>query len=141
MLLQSVTLFLSQCLKTTSVSLGCMSPRKPEVKSPASPTQQKVEAWAAPTKSFQVYGVSLVLPKMKQLLCCLILGRRSYPDKQSLRNGAASRNWGDPVLSMQLSVFYKLESLLCCSQFLNWRLYPLSSGDPCGLRPWTGWES
>lgn len=29
---------------------------------------------------------------------------------------------GDPVLSMQLSVFYKLESLLGCTQFLNWRL-------------------
>ena len=29
---------------------------------------------------------------------------------------------GDPVLSMQLSVFYKLESLLCCTPFLNWRL-------------------
>lgn len=29
------------------------------------------------------------------------------------------------VLSMQLSLFYKLESLLCCAQFLNWRLWAL----------------
>lgn len=26
---------------------------------------------------------------------------------------------------MQLSLFYKLESLLCCIQFLNWRLCAL----------------
>lgn len=26
---------------------------------------------------------------------------------------------------MQLSLFYKLESLLCCTQFLNWRLCAL----------------
>lgn len=42
---------------------------------------------------------------------------------------------GDPVLSMQLSVFYKLESLLCCTQSLNWRLRV-----PSGLStPAVGW--
>lgn len=45
------------------------------------------------------------------------------------------------VLSMQLSLFYKLESLLCCIQFLNWRLCPLGSEHPCyGLGPWAGLE-
>lgn len=44
---------------------------------------------------------------------------------------AAPTEGGDPVLSMQLSLFYKLESLLCCIQFLNWRLCPLGSEYPC----------
>lgn len=33
---------------------------------------------------------------------------------------------------MHLSLFYKLESLLCCTWFLNWRLVcPLGSEYPC----------
>lgn len=40
-------------------------------------------------------------------------------------------------MSMQWSVL-QVESLLRCSQFLNWRRGSLSSGDPCGLGPWAG---
>lgn len=36
---------------------------------------------------------------------------------------------GNLVSSMQLSLFYKLESLLCCTQFLKWRLCPLWAQD------------
>lgn len=51
------------------------------------------------------------------------------------------RRGGDLILSMQLSLFYKLVSLLCCIQFLNWRLCPLGSEYPCcGLGPGLDWE-
>lgn len=33
-------------------------------------------------------------------------------------------------MSMQLSLFYKLKSLLCCTQFLNWRLCPWALSIP-----------
>lgn len=48
------------------------------------------------------------------------------PQVRGLRCGTAPTEGGDPVLSMQLSLFCKLESLLCCTQFLNWRLCVLS---------------
>lgn len=52
------------------------------------------------------------------------------------------RQGEDPVLSMQLSLFYKLESLLCCTQFLNWRLCALwaLSTPAGGLEPEAGLE-
>lgn len=49
----------------------------------------------------------------------------TLPPTPTLKQGPEMWNYpprGDPVLSMQLSVFYKLESLLRCTQFLNWRL-------------------
>lgn len=44
-----LTLFLSQCLETTNVSLGCMSPHKPEVK-PSVPQPTEGRGLGCPTK-------------------------------------------------------------------------------------------
>lgn len=78
---------------------------------------------------------SCLLPKMNEANVMLPYSGKEEPapiNKQGLRYGAASSDWGDPVLSMQLSVL-QVGVTLMLFPVLNWRLCPLSSGDPCGL--------